>query len=160
MKTIDVLLAEAPDLAHLDPEHLATIAGCGHNQVFAPGERLMRAGEPATAFFVVRRGTVSLETYVPRRGAVMIETLHEGDLVGWSWLVSPHRVAFDCRAVGEVHALAFDGACLRGKCDADAALGYALYGVFSSVMAERLQATRLRLLDLHAKVPGEPVPRA
>ena len=51
-----------------------------------------------------------------------------------------------------MRALAFDGACLRGKCEADPGLGYALMQRFAPVMIERLQATRLRLLDLYGDV--------
>ena len=86
----------------------------------------MREGEPADAFYVIREGAVALETDVPGRGAVTLETLHDGDLLGWSWLVPPYRTAFDARALGTTHAIAFDGACLRGKCEADPALGYDL----------------------------------
>ena len=92
---------------------------------------------------------MAIETFVPRRGAVVIETLHEGDLLGWSWLFPPYRNAFDARAITTTHTISFDGACLRGKADADPALGYALMKLFSAVMLERLQETRVRLLDLY-----------
>ena len=49
--------------------------------------------------------------------------------------------------------IAFDGACLRGKCDADHELGYQLMRRFAAVIVERLQATRLQLLDVY----GQPV---
>ena len=65
----------------------------------------MRESEAADAFYVIRRGAVALETFVPQRGPVTIETLHEGDLLGWSWLFPPYRTAFDARAIGEVHAI-------------------------------------------------------
>ena len=92
---------------------------------------------------------MALETYVPQRGAVTIETLHDGDLVGWSWLVSPHRTVFDARAGGPVHTVEFDGRCLRGKSEADPALGYDLLTRFVAVIVDRLQATRLQLLDVY-----------
>ena len=66
----------------------------------------------------------------------------------------PYRTQFDVRAVGTAHAIAFDGACLRGKCDQDAALGYDLLRRFAPVIVERLQATRLRLIDVYGHVPG------
>ncbi|HEV2460023.1 MAG TPA: hypothetical protein VGS80_16825, partial [Ktedonobacterales bacterium] len=46
-------------------------------------------------------------------------------------------------------AVAFDGACLRAKCDADHELGYELMRRFAQVIVERLQATRLQLLDVY-----------
>ena len=79
----------------------------------------------------------------------MIETLHDGDVVGWSWLFPPHRWHFDGRATAPTSLIAFDGACLRGKCDADHELGYQLMRRFAASIVERLQATRLQLLDVY-----------
>jgi CRP-like cAMP-binding protein len=110
---------------------------------------LFREGDPADAFYVVRRGRVALELFVPNRGALTVETIEPGEVVGWSWLFPPYRWHFDGRAVEPVRAIAVDGACLRGKCNADPALGYELMRRFSQVMLERLQATRLRLADLY-----------
>ena len=152
MRTIDQLLDDVPALAGLSAEHRELIAGCAVNATFATGEYLMREGEPADRFFVLRRGAVALETFVPPRGPVTIETLHAGDLLGWSWLVPPYRTAFDARALEAVGALAFDGVCLRGKCSEDPVVGRALLERFTAVIVERLQATRMRLLDLY----GEP----
>jgi hypothetical protein len=56
---------------------------------------------------------------------------------------------FGARAVESTSAVAFDGACLRGKCDTDPALGYALMQRVSQVMYERLQAARVQLLDMY-----------
>ena len=122
MRTLEELVAEVPALGSLSGPHRETIAGCARNAVFEAGDYLMREDDPADTFFVIREGAVALETFVPQRGAITLQTLHDGDLLGWSWLVPPYRTAFDARAVGTAHALAFDGACLRGKCDADPAL--------------------------------------
>ena len=151
MRTLEDELAEVPALAALAPEQRATLAGCARNCGFEAGERMMREGEPANAFYVIRHGTVALETVVPQRGPVVLQTLHDGDLLGWSWLVPPYRTAFDARALSTTRTIAFDGACLRGKCEADPALGYALLKLLSGVFVERLQDTRLRLLDLYGK---------
>jgi CRP/FNR family transcriptional regulator, cyclic AMP receptor protein len=83
---------------------------------------------------------------------MILETIDDGDLLGWSWLVPPYRVAFDARAVDTVHTVSFDALCLRGKCDEDAVLGYELMRRFLPVIADRLQATRLRLIDIYGNV--------
>ena len=70
------------------------------------------------------------------KGPMVIETMHEGALVGWSWLVPPHVTSFDARATSELHAIAFDGLCLRGKADADPELGYAQLKLFAPVIVE------------------------
>ena len=154
MRTIPDLIADVPALAALAPDHRETIAGCAHNRAFKEGELILREGEPADVFHIVRSGAVALEIYVPRRGAVIVETLHDGDLLGWSWLVPPYRVAFDARAVSTTHTIEFDGACLRGKCESDPALGYDLHKLVAGVIVERLQETRMRLLDVYGKAPS------
>jgi CRP/FNR family transcriptional regulator, cyclic AMP receptor protein len=151
MPTIEELLGQAPALRALAPEHRDALAGCARNRIFEPGEWIMREGDPADAFYVIREGQVALETNVPGRGATILQTLHDGELLGWSWLVPPYRTAFDARSIATTHAIAFDGACLRGKCEADPALGYDLLKLLSGVFVARLQDTRLRLLDLYAK---------
>jgi hypothetical protein len=52
-----------------------------------------------------------------------------------------------------VGAIAVDAACLRQKAEADPAFGYELTKRVSAVILDRLQATRLRLLDLYG-TPG------
>jgi CRP-like cAMP-binding protein len=145
---------EIPALRALAPDHRAAIAGCTRNRVFAKGAALLREGGPADQFFVVRHGLVAIETEVPGRGPFTVETLHDGDVVGWSWLLPPYRSAFGARSLATTRVLEVDGACLRDKCDADPALGYDLLKLLAAVFAERLQDTRLRLLDLYGNGHG------
>jgi hypothetical protein len=90
-----------------------------------------------------------LETFAPGRGALTIETIDDGEVIGWSWLFPPHRWHFDARALDLVRGVVFDAACLRGKIDTDKVFGYELLNRFSPLMLERLQATRLQLLDVY-----------
>jgi CRP-like cAMP-binding protein len=154
MRAIDELLADVPVFEGMPAEQLALIAGCASNRVFEDGAYLLREGEPADAFYVIRRGDAALETYVPQRGALILQTLHAGDVLGWSWLLEPYRTAFDARAIGDVHAMEFDGRCLRGKCEEDHDLGYDLLTRFAVVIVQRLQATRLQLLDVYGHAVG------
>ena len=149
MKDMEALVAAVPALSGLAPAHVELIAGCAQNTRYDAGNYLFREGDAADQFYVVRQGAVALEIHVPAREAVIIETLHTGDLVGWSWLFPPYRWSFDARAIEPVAAIAFDGACLRGKCQTDHDLGYELMQRIAQVIIERLQATRLRLLDVY-----------
>ena len=152
MQAIDELLAEAPAFEGMAPAHLELIAGCARNEVFEQGDYLMREGDPADHFYVIRRGTGGDGDLRPRARRADVETIDDGDLLGWSWLVPPYRVHLDARALTETHAIAFDAACLRGKCEQDPALGYELMKRFVPVIVERLQATRFRLLDVYGHV--------
>ena len=149
METLESLLGHAPFFDGLGPERVALLAGCGGNVRFAAGQSIFRQGDPADVFYVLRHGTVALELFVPSRGPVMIETLEAGEVLGWSWLFAPYRWHFDARALTVVRGTGFDGACLREKCEAEPALGYELMGRFAQVVIERLQWTRLRLLDVY-----------
>lgn len=149
MKTVTQLLGEAQFFDGLRAETIELVSGCASNVQFDPGTTIFREGERADAFYLLRQGSVALETYVPARGAVMIETIEAGDVLGWSWLFPPYRWHFDASALTAVRATAFDGKCLRGKCAADPALGYELVSRFAQTLIERLQWTRLRLLDVY-----------
>jgi CRP/FNR family transcriptional regulator, cyclic AMP receptor protein len=149
MDPIETLIRDIPLFHDLPPEAIELIAGCGANIRFHPDEMLFRDGAQANSFYVVRHGTVALETFVPARGAVTIETLGPGEVVGWSWLFPPYRWHLDARALSLVRATIFDATCLREKCEADPRLGYDLMSRFAQVVIERLQWTRLRLLDVY-----------
>ena len=155
MQTIEQKLAEVPVFEGLAPQRLALIAGCAGTIHARAGEQLFREGDSADTFYVLRHGAIALEAHAPAGPPLTIETMHAGDVVGWSWLVPPYRWHFDGRVVEDVRAIGFDAACLRGKADADPALGYELLRRFAGLMLERLQATRLRLLDLY----GTTLPR-
>jgi CRP/FNR family transcriptional regulator, cyclic AMP receptor protein len=155
MQTIEAGLQELAFFQGLSPEALELIAGCGSNVRFREGELIFRDGDSANAFFVLRHGTVALETFVPARGPVTIETLDAGEVLGWSWLFPPYRWHFDARALSLVRATSFDGSCLRAKCESDPRLGYDLMSRFAQVMIDRLQSTRLRLLDVYGYGTGD-----
>ena len=149
MKGIDELLAEHELFAGLDRSTLQLLSGCAANVAFHSGERLFVEDGQADRFWIVRHGRVALEVTVPREGQLTIETLGAGSVVGWSWLVAPYRWRFDAVAQEATRATVFDVGCVRSKMDADARVGYQLLSRFVPVIVDRLQATRLRLLDLY-----------
>lgn len=91
---------------------------------FEDGDYLFREGEQAGPFFVIRRGRVVLEKNVPRRGSLVVAAADQSEVVGASWLFPSYRWQFVGRASGQLGVVALDGACIRGKCDADTRLGY------------------------------------
>ena len=150
MRTIEQYLPDHPFFEGLDAPTLALVAGCATNISIAAGQYLCREGDPADRFFVVRRGRVAIEVHGPSAGTLVLDTADEGDVVGWSWLVPPFRSTFDARAAEPTGVVAFDGACLRGKCEHDPRLGYELMQRVSKVMNGRLVAAQVRLLDLYS----------
>jgi CRP/FNR family transcriptional regulator, cyclic AMP receptor protein len=150
--TLEPLLREHPFLSDLEPEYLALLAGCAKNVRFRAGAFMFREGEPADQCFLIRDGKMALEIAAPGRGSIIVQTLGAGDVAGFSWLLEPHQWEFDGRVVEPVRAFALDGVCLRGKCADDPRLGFELMQRVARLAVRRLQATRLRLLDVYGNV--------
>jgi CRP-like cAMP-binding protein len=150
MQTLEPLLAQHPFFQDLDPAYHKIIVGCAGNIRFRAGEFLFREGEAANRFYLIRHGRVALQVFIPGRGPTTLVTIEAGEVLGWSWLFPPYRWTFDAQALELVRAVGFDGECLRGKCDADHDLGYALMQRFAQIMVQQLQAARLQLLDLYS----------
>jgi len=149
IKTLADIIEEHPFFKGLEKSHLDLIAGCAKNVHFQEGEVVFREGDPADLFYVVKQGMVAIELMVPQRGFTTLQTVGAGDVLGWSWLLPPYQWRFGARTIEATRALAFDAKCLRGKCEKDHDLGYELLKRFSHVISERLEATRLQLMDLY-----------
>jgi CRP-like cAMP-binding protein len=154
VEDIAELVASHPVLADLPGDIASLVTGCARNVAVASGERLLVEGEPAGTLYLLRRGRVSLEVRGPGQGALVIDVLGPGAALGWSWLFPPYVWRFDARAIEPVGAIAVDAECFRAKLESDPTFGYALIKRFASIMLDRLQATRIRLLDLYGNVPA------
>jgi CRP/FNR family cyclic AMP-dependent transcriptional regulator len=149
MEDLERILREHPFLHGMEDRHIKLIVGCASNAVFKAGEFVFREGEDADAFYFIRHGRVLVETHVPQKGTIIIRSREAGEIFGWSWLVPPYKWHFDARAVELTRAIALDGKCLRTKCEEDHDLGYEIMKRFALVIAERLEATRLQLMDVY-----------
>lgn len=153
MHTLQPILAAHPLFEGLEPRYLDLLTGCASNVRFESDAYLLREGEAANQFYLLREGRVALEVHAAERGQMTIETIETGEVLGWSWLFSPYQWHFSGRAIEPVRAIALDGACLRDKCEQDHDLGYELMKRFAAIIVERLQATRLQLLDIYSTQP-------
>jgi len=149
METLKRILAEHPFFQNLDERYLQLIVGCASNVRFDAGQFIFREGDEANQFYLVRHGKVALKIFTPERGPIVIQTISEGEIFGWSWLIPPYHRHFDAQAVELTRAIALDGKCLRTKCEEDHDLGYELLMRSARIMEQRLQATRLQLLDIY-----------
>lgn len=154
-RSLESMLGEHPFCRDLEPRYIALVAGCASEVRFDPGTVLFRQGEDAERFYLIRHGRVAVEVPTAASGALTIQTLSGGDVLGWSWLIPPYRWHFDARAVDITRAVALDGTCLRTKCESDPALGYEFLKRFLNVLEDRLQATRLQLIDVYGSSEHE-----
>ena len=149
MKTLEPILKEHLFFKKLDSKYIKLITGCATNARFKAGEFVFKEGQNADKFYLIREGKIALQIPCPAHGAITIQTVSSNEVLGFSWLFSPYKWSFDAKVIEEVRVLEIDGKCLRKKCEEDHDLGYELQKRFAQIMLERLQATRLQLLDLY-----------
>ena len=148
--TVAARISAHPFFAALTDAQLVALSEDAITETFTAGQRLFDEGGIADMFWLIEHGSIALDMRVPGRGDQIVETLGPGTVLGWSWLHPPYRWHFGAVARLATTAIAFDAASVRRRCDADPAFGYAMLRSFTPVITERLQATRLRLLDLYA----------
>ncbi|MER5361849.1 cyclic nucleotide-binding domain-containing protein [Streptomyces sp. NPDC002785] len=136
--------------AALPAPYRARLMQIGQEVNFDEGTRLFHEGDRADRFWILRSGTVTLDFRVPGSTPATIESLGSGELVGWSWLFEPYVWHLGAEAMTPVRTHEFDAATVRMMMDADPAFGSAIGHWVGQVLAHRLQAARIRLLDLYA----------
>ena len=149
VRSIAEYLGAHPFFAGLDDASIEELAGCARNEHVRAGEYLFREGGTAEHFYLVMHGRIALELMSPGTGALVLESAGDGEVLDWPWLIPPYRWLYDARAAERTSVVSLDSACLRGKCDADPQLGYQFVQRVAQVMADRLLAARIRLLDLY-----------
>src|SRR5450631_115388 len=82
-------LSEQPLLAGLDAQDLERLAALAVVKTYQPGEKIIRAGEPATSLFFLRSGVV----HVTLPDGVRLATLTAGMAFGEMALLETHRSA-------------------------------------------------------------------
>ncbi|NDJ86372.1 MAG: cyclic nucleotide-binding domain-containing protein [Chloroflexi bacterium] len=148
--TLEPILAEHPFFQGLAPEYLKLLVSCAANVRYKANEMIIRAGQEAVHFFLLRHGEAYVEIHDPRHRHVVIHKLHEGDVFGWSWMLPPYKAHFDVRANTLVRAISLDGKCLREKFDTDNSLGYQMLLRFTPLIVQRFERTSLQLLDVYS----------
>jgi len=151
-QTLERVLLEHPLLKGCQPRYIQLLVSCASNVKFSAGEIIFRQDEEADLFYLIRQGRVALEIPDSGNGPIVIQTLAAGDVLGWSWAITPYRWHFNARAVELTRAIALDGKCLRDKCEVDHDLGYEVMRRITHLLEHRLQATRLQLLDVYGDV--------
>ena len=98
---------------------LARLEALARPASYAVGAEILREGDPTRDLGVVVRGRVALRLRVPERGPTSILTVEEGDIIGWSVVVPPHRATSTVVALVPTELLLIDGTALRAALDAD-----------------------------------------
>ena len=153
MESIKDQIIEHPFFKDFIPKHIEKVTDIASEVSFNPGQYIFRDGEDANSFYLIGRGIISLEVYVPNRGPVTLGRLNAGDVLGWSWLYPPHQWHFDARALEAVQMVELDGRVLRKMIEQDHEFGFHMMKKISLVMEDRLQAARVKLMEVYDIYP-------
>ena len=132
----------------LEPADLERLAASARATTWKTEQTIFREGERDDFLYLVLEGLVALDIQVPPRGRVRILTVGPGELFGWSSVYDPKPKTAAATTMEPTRALALEAARLREWSEADPRFGYWLTRRLLQVISERLQATRIQLLDV------------
>jgi len=143
------LLARHPFSKDFQPQQIERLAAQARAVTFTPEQIIFRSGDECADFYLIISGRVALEMAVGKN-VLRIQTLSAGDEFGFSALIRGRGMTFQARALQPVEALGFDGGQLLEACRADPDFGFSLMRHLLLMVSERLDATRLQLMDTYS----------
>jgi CRP-like cAMP-binding protein len=148
----DVILSRLRDLAFtrgLNAGQLEQVVQTATAVQWDAGRTIFREGDRDSLLYLVEEGRIAIEIAVPGRGRVVILTVGPGEVFGWSSIFHNRPKTASARTIEPARVLALDAVRLRELCDTDPRLGYVLTRRILEIVAERLTATRLQLIDIY-----------
>ncbi|MEQ8789621.1 MAG: cyclic nucleotide-binding domain-containing protein [Pirellulaceae bacterium] len=136
-------------LEGLDDEHLTLLAAVAEEVSYPAGAVIFREGELARDIYLIVDGSVSLEVCGASVGCRRILTVTEGELLGWSPVLEQTRLSATARALEPTRAVRLSGKQVLTLCEHDARFGYEFMRRAALALANRLNATRLQLLNVY-----------
>jgi CRP-like cAMP-binding protein len=138
-------------------EHLAALAAVAEVREVPAGAVVFREGESTPYVYAVVDGRIGLELRVAGRGSVLVHTVGAGELLGWSPLLQLGPMTATARAVTPCRLLALRAPQVLAVAEQSPRFGMELMRRAAVALAQRLNATRLHLLDVFkAELPLAP----
>lgn len=101
-------LKQVPLFSGMDDEELGGVRGIMDENVFAPGQVIIREGEPGDYFYVITKGSVQYLTSDARGQELVLDEAGPGAFFGELSMLTGQPRAVRVRAVDEVATLALD----------------------------------------------------
>ncbi len=144
-------------LRGMPDEHLEYLAAHAALLSVPVRHRFFEVGGAAQRFLLIRAGQVALDLLAPGDGRLVVEAIGRGEVVGVSWFFPPYRWQFGAVALQPTEAFDLDGAAVRAHCEEDPDFGYQFTRRLITVVARRLQGTRVRMISLCGERAAMPV---
>lgn len=145
-------------VADMQPAHLKKLVDVAMFKQFERDEMIFREGDPANRFYLICQGKIALESGHNPDAPPLIHLIGEDEVLGWSWLFPPYYWHFSARAVEPTTAIFFYGTRLREECEDDPAFGFDLMKRVAAIVIQRLQITRVQLLQLQRESSRKAAP--
>ena len=136
-------------LQDFSDDHLQHLASLAEIKEFPAGSVVFSEGGPSSSVYLVVRGDITLELNVPTRGPMQFQTVGSGDLLAWTAVLGVGPMTATARVQTPSTLLALDAAQIQAFCAQDLSFGFAFMQRIAQVLASRLSATRLVLMDLY-----------
>jgi CRP-like cAMP-binding protein len=137
-------------LSELDPQQLKKVLPLTQEMNFEKGSLLFQEGAHSEFLHLIVAGKVALEMNVGDR-MIVVQTAQPGETVGWSAMSEDSITHFQARALSSVKTVAFPGKRLQDACNRDPEMGYALTKQLLALVTERLDATRMQVVDAYKR---------
>lgn len=131
----------------LDEKHLDFLVKNSNLIEYKAEDFIFSFRDEAKYFYLISKGLVTLQMFSHEKGSIALEEIKAGEILGWSWLNPPFTWRFDAYSNIDTELIVFDGEAIRTKMEKDTKFGYFIQKIFIHIIAERLQSTRLRLLE-------------
>lgn len=140
-------LSRAPFMRGVSKAILKAMAQIAREKSFAEGSVILQEGQPARHLFILIRGAVALSFRRGEEELIMEIVKKRGELLGWSALVPPRRYTATAKALKNSCLLSVKGKDMEGIFRHHPSFGQQFYRNLSTLIATRLQHTRLVLAE-------------
>lgn len=131
----------------LSSEFMDFFAEHATEKTLKKGEILFERGQPADRFYLVREGRIVIEVPAIYGPSLEVQSLGPDKILGWSWLIPPYKWSFQARVEETSSVIEFDGKTMLDRCKSEPRFGYEVLKHFSSLMSERLEAARKKMME-------------
>ncbi|GBC72112.1 CRP-like cAMP-activated global transcriptional regulator [Candidatus Calditenuaceae archaeon HR02] len=145
------LLRDHPFTKNMSEEKVMQLASISTLVRFSAGQKIFEEGEVHKRLYLIVYGLVALYFHIPTKGEFRFETIGSGEVLGWSSLVEPFKKTSGAVTVENTLAIAVDSEKLLRMMGDDPVFGSEVYRRIVTVVADRLRAARMRLLDVYGK---------
>jgi len=150
-KQLKERLETNPWFERLSDEHFEKMVSIATIVSWPAGKVIFREGDEDPFLYLILKGRVAIDMSFPTRGRVRILTVNADEIFGWSAVLPVVKIkTAGAQTILDTEAVAFNADALREICEQDHELGFLVYRRLTNVIAGRLSATRMQLLDMYS----------